>query len=275
MTPGFDHLLISSIKERIDNTIVQKLQAFKNVSLPLVADTTDDRMSGYGIVGGGTRQWVYDSSITGAVIPSTSAMAGNWQTNGHIDFKNHRVINTATTPGAPPTTLDVSLKHFNVYVSTQSDEELFANLASEIDAQTQTVKADSYYAPCIFVKFGRMMNEGFALGGEDKTMVDIKVSVFCKTDFELIAVGGVMRDMARTVTYLLDTTPLDEFNDLKARPWNFITEQNQLKAAGNPQIFIDEVYFNPIKSDALASKFPNIYIGLGNFKTFVVRNPRQ
>lgn len=278
MNLGLDHQYISSFKEQLDHTITKKLQAFKNVTLPLFLDTKDDRMSNYKIAGGGTRQWVYDSSVPGATIASLAG-AGNQWTGGHVDFKNNRILGPSSFTAAFPATLAVAQKHFNVYTTTKSDEDLFANMEFgapvEVKSQTKAVKADSYYAPCIFVKFGRTFNEGFALGGEDATNIDLKVTVFCRTEAELIAVGGVIRDMARTVIWLLDDTPLNEFNDLKARPWSFEAEQAAAALAGQPRIHIEDVYFNPIKSDALASKFPNVSIGLGSFKTFMVRNPRQ
>lgn len=278
MNLGFDHLYISSFKERLDHLITSKLEAWKNVSVPLILDTKDDRLSYYSVANGGNRQWVYDSSIVGANIASTDSLSGAWE-DAHVDFRNARIISETQNLTTAPATLNVAQKYFNVYVSSFSDQDLFAKLAydqaPELTSQTEPAKNDSYFAPCVFVKTGRTMNEGWALGGEDKTSFDIKVTVFARSEAELIAIGGVIRDMNQTATYLFDYTPLNEFNDLKNRPFNFRTKMQEMAALGQPKIIIEECYFNPIKSDALNSKLPNIFIGLGTFKTFVTRHPRQ
>jgi hypothetical protein len=142
-------------------------------------------------------------------------------------------------------------------------------------SQTAAVKADSYYAPCIFVKLASTHNEGLAVGGLDKTYYDIKVTAFVRTEAELIALGSVIRDLKNTATFVLNDTPLNEFNDLKARPWSFASKMGEMAGLGQPKIIIEDSYFNPLKSDVLTTKFPNVFIGVGTFKVFVARYPRQ
>jgi hypothetical protein len=103
----------------------------------------------------------------------------------------------------------------------------------------------------------------------------MKVTCFCKTETELLSLGSVFRDLKNTTMVLLSSTPLNEFNDLKARPWNFTTAVGASVSAGNPTIHIDSATFNPIKSDNINSKLKNVYVGLANFTIFVVRSPRQ
>lgn len=276
MNLGLDHLYISSFKERLDHLITNKLQAYKNIAVPLLVDAKEDRLSGYKTANGGNRQWVYDSSVAGATIAAPAGSSG-WATS-KVDFKNARLVAAGSTTVAPPATLNVAQKHFNIYVSSSTDEELFTQLfgnKNEVITQTEAIRADNFYAPCIFVKMGRTYNEGHALGGEDRTYFDIRVSAFVRSEFEMLAVGGVIRDMKNTMTFLLDETPLDEFNDLKERPWSFSGKMAELATAGAPKIMIEDCYFNPIKSDAINNKIPNVYIGLGTFKTFMVRHPRQ
>lgn len=279
MIIGFDHLYISSIKERIDHLITNKLQAYTNATVPLFEDTTDDRLASYRIAAGGNTQWVYDSSVTGATIASSAGFSGDWQ-NAKVDFRNSRIVAPGSAVGSIPATIQAAKKYFNVYVTSTPDEELvmkldFEGRADDSQIQTAAPGADKYYGPCIFVKPGRTKNEGFALGGQDKTYFDIKVSVFARSEAELLAVGGVLRDMNQTATYLLDETPLNEFNDLKERPWSFRDKMAEMAGLAQPKIYIEDCHFNTIKSDGLNSKLPNMYIGLGAFKTFLVRYPRQ
>lgn len=276
---NFDQLYVSSFKERLDHLITNKLQAYTNVSAPLFANTTDDRLSSYKIASSRNKQWVYDSSVSGATIASSSGLSGGWQ-NAKVDFRNGRIVAPGNVTTPVPTSINVAEKYFNVYVSSDPDEELvlkldFLNKENDSQTQTKAITGDTFYGPCIFVKPGRTKNVGHEIGGKDRTYFDFKVSVFARSEAELLAVGGVIRDMNQTATFLLDSTPLNEFHDLKDRPWSFSDEMGAMRALGQPKIFIEDCYFNPIKSDALNTKLPNIHIGLGTFRTFVVRSPRQ
>lgn len=279
MNNTFDHKLISSFKEYLDHKIVEKLGAWKNSVVSLYLDASDDRMVNYKKVAAGPQQWLYDSSISGAIIADPTQFTNTGWKVAKTDFKNARFLVPINTTGAVPASGSVAVKHFNSYVSSKDDEELFENTIfdypPEMFAKTTSSQADSYHSPCYFVKFTRTMNKGFAMGGLDQTIFNMKVTCFCKTEGELLGIGSVFRDLNKTSTYILNNTPLNEFDDLKNRPWSFHTEILAAQASGNPMIFIDESIFNPIKSDNINSKFKNVYIGLGNINISVIRYSRQ
>ena len=272
----FDHQLFSSFKEKLDNAILRKLGAFQNVTIDLIEDTKDDRSASYSIAASNGRQWVYDSSIAGATIASSDALGGDW-TGSNVDFTNGRLIGSSGLVDPAPS-INVAQKYFNSYMTTKSDEELFNQVyfdeGNEQIAQTEAVKGDSYYSPSYFVKLAKTNNEGFAFGGEDKTNYMINVSVFVRTEFELLAIAGVFRDMANTSGHVLDSTPLNEFSDLKDGPWSYADEMVAMKAAGAARFHIESVEVNPITSELLGKKLSNISIGLARFKLFSVRTPR-
>ncbi len=279
MNVTFDHKLISSFKEYLDHKVVENLGAWKNSVVSLHLDTGDDRLVKYKKVSAGPQQWLYDSSIFGATIASPQQFSGTGWQAAKTDFKNARFLVPSGTTGAVPTSGLVAVKHFNSYVSSKDDEELFENTLfdypPEMFVKNSASKADSYHAPCFFVKYTRTMNKGFAMGGLDQTTFNMKVTCFCKTEGELLGMASVFRDIKNTSTYVLNNTPLNEFDDLKSRPWSFHDEITAAQASGNSMIYIDESIFNPIKSDNINSKFKNIYIGLGNINISVYRYPRQ
>jgi hypothetical protein len=274
----FDHAYISSLKEYIDRKIIEKLSAFRVADIPLFLQTGDDKRAGYKVLSAGTRQFLYDSGISNSIV-NASTLSGGWQ-NGKVDFKNSKILlPAATATTSTPSVINGAYKLYNSYVTSKSDEELFLSMEfgknPEQITQTGAVKSDSFYSPCYFYKLGKTSNEGFSFGGLDRSNFDIKMTVFTNSEADLFAIGGVIRDISNTVCYLLNSTPLNEFNDLKSRPWNFYSVMEQMKAIPQPKIHIEKTDFYPIKSDAIKSKLPNAYIGVANIKSFLTRYPRQ
>lgn len=279
MNYPIDLSILSSFKEYLDHKVVEKLGAWKNSSLSFFVDSTDDRMVNYKKIGAGPRQWLYDSSISGATIADpTQFTPTGWQA-AKTDFKNARFVAPSGVAGAVPTSGTVAVKHFNSYLTTRDDEELFENtnfgFPPEMASKTAASKADSYHSPCYFVKMTNTRNEGLAFGGLDKTIYNVRVTCFAKTEAELISLASVFRDIKNTNTMVLNETPLNEFNDLKSRPWNFHTEITEAQASGNLVITVNDSNFNPLKSDNINSKLSNVFVGLGNFDIYVARYPRQ
>ncbi len=156
---NIDLAFISSIKEYVDRSIIQKLGAWKVADIPLFSKT-DDKKSAYKILASGPRQWVFDSGITNSIV-SASGLAGGWSA-AQVDYKNSRLLlPAATATTGNPATVNGAYKLYNSYVSSLSDEELF--LATdfgknpEMLTQTAGTNADSYYSPCYFYKLGRTM----------------------------------------------------------------------------------------------------------------------
>lgn len=269
----FDLTLISTLKEYIDFKLISKLNAWKNEDITLTVDTTDNRLVKYRKYQGPSRQWVYDSSVSGANIANPSGFpTSGWKT----DFVNSRFIIPTGQTGVAPSSVNIAIKHFNSYVSSFDDQELFENtIFSPPEMLDKQPKPDSFHAPCYFVKMFQTNNEGFAFGGLDKTNFNIKITIFCKNERELLVFGSVIRDLKGLSVPLLSSTPLNEFNDLKSRPWNLVNELNSAESAGNSFIHIEDSSFNSLKSDNINSRAKNAFLGLGNLKVFVTRYPRQ
>lgn len=276
MNPTIDHYILSSFREFLDYKVMTKLSAFEPKTLNLYRDSTDDRMSGhYSLYSSGNPQWVYDSSI--ASVPSSVSHSGGTKNRGddnmRIDFKNGRIImdsgSTLTSP-----TINCNVKYFNSYVATLPDEQLFINTLFKREPEqkdiTSHVKGDSFFGPCYFIKMFTGFNEGFELGGLDKTIYNIRVFILTRSEFELIALGGIMRDLYLCSFGVLDSTPLNEFGDLKTVGWDYTTSP---KTRGRCEI--EDVRFVRIEPTSLASQFASIYPAFCNFKIFTTRFTRS
>lgn len=273
-----DFITISSFKEYVDHAVLEKLDAWENVTLNLFENETSSRLGGASVLSSSPQQLVYDSSISGATIASSLSFSNDsWKTS-MVDFKNAAFINTGVPTGIAPSSTSAAVKRFNSYISTRDDVELFENVVFDRSPELfepYSTKLDSYYSPCYFIKLTNSRNEGLAFGGLDKTNYTIKITAFCNDEYDAISLGGVFRDMKSRNIQILNNTPLNEFNDLKTAPWNYKNEIISANASGSPVIEIQDVSFNFIKSDNLLNKLSNSFICLATFDVYVARYPRQ
>lgn len=282
----FDYNLFSTFREYLDYKVCSVLGAYRDVNaLELVEDTSDTKIAGmYKTLAGRSQQWVYDASL-GSNIASASEFAGTDWENAIIDFKNARVHMPTATSDADPPTIAVAEKHFNSYITTQTDQEIYMSLA--VDAERRNKEGDTtsgtftpyddYSSPAYFLKLFRTMNKPLGYGGLDQSFFEINVTAFCNNEAEMIGLGSVFRDMQHRSFFLFDQTPLTYYNGLKPdfSSYSFEEYTNDMKIATQPQVFIEEVMFNPVKSDGTNNKLPNINIGIGKFKLFIARYPRK
>jgi len=286
MSPIFDYNLFSTFREYLDYKVCKQLNAFREVSsLELVEDTSKTRISGINkSLGSRSNQWVYDHSL-GSTVAKASEFAGTDWENSIIDYKNGRVNLAASTSDANPASIQMSEKIFNSYITTKTDEEIFMKYATDAERRNlegETTSGtinpfDSYRSPAYFLKLFRTLNKPLGYGGLDQTFFEINVTTFCESEAQMIGLGSVFRDMQHRSFFLFEDTPLDYYDNLKSgfEDYSFEDYTNQMKANNQPQVFIEEVMFNPIKSDGTNNKLPNINIGIGKFKLFVARYPRQ
>ena len=119
MKPQFQHELTTSFMLWADNYIVRKADAFTNFTSTFYANDTDDRLDPT-LVGYSSphKQWVYDSSIEGANVPSGVYNDGTFLSRGdnglQFDFDNGRALFDSSF-GTTNTTVSgsYSVKDFN------------------------------------------------------------------------------------------------------------------------------------------------------------------
>jgi hypothetical protein len=269
-----DHDIISSFKEFLSYSLLNDLEAFRNVNVPLYATTPARRFAGKDVYGSPFAQWVYDSSIAGANIPSGVGALNRGVSGLSIDFKNGRVL---VNSGVPITgSIPVSIPDFNIYVTTTSAQKIFLEnkfeYAPYLKAPTSAIKADSIIAPCIFVSYTSTENVPFQLGGVESTNFSIQVAVFADNLHHLMGVQKVIRDMSDRVFPTLSLTPFNELNDLKYGYWDYTLVQ-QLNGNQENLIHINDTSFRILDLDYVNEKHPNILVGLGNVSISKFRRP--
>lgn len=266
-----DHKVLSSFKEYLSYKVLNDLQAYQNRNVNLYEYPSTIRIKNKSVYGSPYAQWVYDSSVSGANVPtgiysgSGSGVIGRSGAQSlKLDYKNGRAIMASGNTGMS-LTANVAVKEINFYTTSDSEERLiFENtyqVLPDIQAATNYVPPDTVIAPCIFCKLMDVKADELSLGGMTYAEWKIRVIAICATEAQIIGVGSVIRKMFGDVFPLLDSTPLDELNDIKSPPWNYVSNLSSI--ANDKIIYVDDVMFRYKEIDSFAKKNPRLLLGIG------------
>ena len=258
-----DHDVISSLKEFINHRILDDLDGYRNITTSLYPYSGSRRFSGKQIYSSPYSQWVYDSAITGAQIPSGVGSLSRGTSGLILDFKNGRVLVNSGTPINDQ--IQVSIPDFNVYVTTTPFQKLVLEgkfmYPPYLKPATEAGKSDALIAPCIVFSLMATTSQPFELGGVDSSNFLVQVGVLSDKMYHLMGVQKIIRESARRVFPLCSLTPLNEYNDLKEGYWNYDTVKDF--ATSSQLLYISKTSFRIIDSDFINDKHPNLYMGIG------------
>ncbi len=269
MKRTFVNDLNSSLVLWIDHLLLSEGQAFRNVGSKYYP-TYDDQHPSYTIFTAPYKQIVYDSSISGAIIPSGVYINGNYNPRGtgtlSLDFQNDRAI-FQTGSKSWNVSGNFSVKDFNIYTTTKSDEELVfdkrIDFYSEFPIKPTGFTPDKIVAPAIFIRMGQIENDPFTFGGEYNTSVNFKAIILADSDYMLSAVGNILADQKNKNFQLLPITPFNELYDLKSGYFNYNEVVNQYYDS-RKMVYVESVDYTRVTA-ALNTKNPDMQVGIVDF----------
>lgn len=267
-----DHKVISSFKEYLSYKLLQERQAYTNKTLPLYQYTPNRRFLGKQTYGSPYSQWVYDSSVSGAQVPTGVSGLSRGQSGMSIDFKNGRlIVNSGVSVSA---TINVSVPDFNIYVTTTSVQKILLEkkflYAPDLLAANQPISPDAIVAPCIFISYVNTVNDLHSLGGVDESKFTMQVVVFADNMQKLLGVQRVIRDINRQVFPIIPSTPLNELNDLKYDYWDYRMLLDYIDDPDN-FLYVNKTTFRILDLDYINQEHPNIIVGMGSVDLSVYR----
>ncbi len=233
MKRTYVHDLYSSFVLYFDHTLLTKGDAYTNVN-SLLYPINDDRLKSFSVFGSPFKEWVYDSSVSGAQIPSgvysNDVFIPRGQSGLQLDFNNGRVIFSGGT-NVSPVSGQFSAKEFNIFTTTKSDQELIfeqrIDFASQFPQSPSGIPGDKVVAPAIFIRFGSMTSDPFSLGGEYNTKVPARAIILSDSNYALDGVGNIFVDQKEKNFLVFSQTPLNEFGDLKTGYYNYFDYLNE------------------------------------------------
>ena len=126
MKEQFQHKLTTSFFLWFDNFLLTKGEAFSNKTGDLFYYSDDRLDATYKAYGSPYKQWVTDSSITGATVPSGVYIGGNFSGRDDgvvLDFDNGRALVSGSSTDLTVTG-SFAVKDFNVYITNDTEEDL-------------------------------------------------------------------------------------------------------------------------------------------------------
>ena len=282
MIEQFQHRATTSFLLWFDNFLLRKGEAFSNQTGKFF-NYADDRLdSRYKPYGSAYKQWVTDSSIPNAVVPSGVHISGTFVPRSNsliIDFENGRVLASGVAASAPITG-SFSVKDFNVYFTNDSEDDLIVERKyiqnSRISSPDESyISPYDQVVPAIFLSSDSMKNDGFAFGGMDTTKINMKAVILAENAYQLDGVLSIFADSynENICNVPFSGHPQTEYGDLKNGSYSYATLKSTY--ASNTSFFINSVNASKLTDKARTTLTDNLYVGFLDFEIHQQRYSRQ
>ncbi len=303
MIPQFHHKATTSFALWFDHYLTYTAEAYSNKqgNLYYMADERlpmypDDPVDGLISYNSEYKQWLYDSDVSGAYIPSGAYIdTGNGvynfcprgQSGLSIDFDNGRVLLSGvyfpTNYQDLKIKSDFAVKDVNIYLADDTEENLVIQNKYNVNSRTTPDLGEGTglqpyqpVAPAAFISMERTENTPFAFGGEDMTHLYYRVIFFAENLYQLDGAMAVCADaFNRAIVNLgYESYPLDEYGDLKTGHFSY-TEAVKNCKSDEPIMFIDDVKSSKISDRLSKTTNPDLYLGFIDFEVNQARFPRS
>lgn len=229
MRPQYIHDAASSFVLWLQNRLQGTGQGYVNVtgSLYLQADSS---VNGYEYASP-YRQWVYDSSVAGADIPSGFyTSSGQYLTRASgvvLNFVNGRVVSAANW--GPSISGSYSRSEVNVYLSSTEEVDFVLEQAygtnPNVSYALTGLQGRVLAAPLVMVTPSRGNNIPWALGGTKASENALSCFILTPNAYLQDAVVSLCQDAYSTYIPLATyaDVPITASGDLKTVPWSYCT----------------------------------------------------
>lgn len=205
MQPQFLNKLNSSLYLFVDHELLASGEAYSNASSLFYDQTSSqDRNSGFLTYSSPYQGFVYDSSITGASVPTGLYVGGVFTPvgSGGLEAINYD-RGEAYFSSAPVGNVsgDFSVKDLNLELTSLPETTILFETKYELNPRvSQTLSynnPDSRTMPIIFIKPRKSHNEEVAMGGFEESMDVYRMFIFTDNQFNLDATCSILRDSVR------------------------------------------------------------------------------
>lgn len=283
MIEQFQHKVSTSFMLWFDNFLLKKGRAFQNKSslfYPYVDDRLDSRFNTFGSP---FKQWVTDSSISGANIASGVWVNGFFTGRSEtvrLDFDNGRALMSGFLINpAIPVSGSFAQKEFNVYFTNESEDDLLISGTFKENPKIHSgpigpIPPYDQVIPAIFIGNQGAKNKPFAFGGEDTTTIYLKAIVIAENGYQLDGVLSIFADSKNEIINMIpfDQYPITEYGDLKNGFYSY--EQLKADTNGQPFFYIEDVTTSKLTDKARKAISSEVYIGFVDFEIAQQRYPR-
>jgi len=281
MKPQFIHSATTSFFLWFDNYLIKKGEAFSNKTGKLY-HYADDRLDPrFETFGSPYKQWVTDSSISGANIPTGIFINGvqKNRSDGIIfDFDNGRILSSGISQN-DFVTGSFAVKDFNIYFTNETEEDLlidrkFVANPRVYSPQENYVNPYDAVIPAIFLSSSTVKNDPFSFGGEDTTKILMKAVILAENSYQLEGILSIFADSKQSVfpTIPFEAHPITEYGDLKSGFYSYEALKSQYQ--NNQLFFVNDVDTSKLSDKSSKSLTNDLYVGFIDFEIHQQRYPR-
>jgi len=266
MKEQFVHTLTNSFMLWFDHFLLEKGEAFSKQTGTFYHTPDDFLDDSYVPFSSPYKQFVTDSSIAGAVLPT--AIAGG---SHYIDYNNGRIVETGSNYTSSSTiTGTFAVKDFNIYFTNETEDDLVVENKYEVNSRIPTYNESGIapydqVVPAVFLSTATMQNQGFAFGGEEATTVRANAVVLSDDPYKLDGVLSIFGDSHNEVFSPIPMSghPMNEYGDLKDGTYSYNTLSNAYNSK-NP-FLVDNVTTSKLTDKARKSLANDLYVGFIDF----------
>jgi hypothetical protein len=276
MKPQFQHKVVTSMMLWFENYFLNKAEAYSTETGKFTYYSDIALPAGYKAYGSEYKQTVYDSSLTGAYVPSGVYINGSFSGFNNstlfFDHLNGRVIASGLTTGANITG-KFSPKQISIYFTNDIEENVILNVQERLNQNV--ANPHEFYTPyeqklpAIYLSNQSMQNKPFAFGGMNETITKTTAVILANQAYELDCVLSVFADSYNENIPIcdFDSNPLNEFGALKTGYYSYKDIKNKYKE----QIFIKNVNSSKMSDKVSANLLKQLYIGFVDFELSIHR----
>lgn len=277
----------SSIFLWLNNILAQKGSGFYNAGSNFYP--TSQTFSNLYTYSSPYSQFISDSSISGAIVPTGIYINNNFVGSGisgfwGFNYEKGKAYFTSPLPSTATVSGSFSLKDFNISLSNLPEEQILfetkMSLRPKIANSITGQSTDELSYPAIFIKNNGYKNEAFSFGGTDLTKVSYNFIIFADSKYQLDAVESLLCDSVRSYIPILEPEemPYDYYGRLKNNYFNYQTIKNQKPAGGMSSAWIEDIEksnFNQMIYEDLKKVNPDAFFSVIKLTACTARNPRS
>jgi hypothetical protein len=272
MIEQFQHKLTTSFFLWFDNFLLEKGEAYTNTTGEFFYYEDSRLDDTYKAYGSPYKQWVTDSSITGATIPTGVFINDSFsgRNNGVVlDFDNGRALVSGSATDSSITG-EFAVKDFSVYLTNDTEDDLIVENKYAVNSRLPSgpltyIAPYDDVVPAVFLSVADTQNEPFAFGGMQDTVVHAKAVIMAEDTYQLDGVLSIFMDSVNEVLTPIPMSgyPITELGDLKDDTYSYTGKEEDY--ATETKFFIDKVRTSKL-SDRTRSVLANeLYIGFIDF----------
>ena len=273
MIEQFQHKLTTSFSLWFDNFLLTKGEAFSNKTGQLFYYSDSRLDARYKAYGSPYKQWVTDSSIAGATIPTGVSVVGagtSGRDDGVVfDFNNGRVLLSGSNTDLTITG-EFAVKDFSVYLTNDTEDDLIIENKYVVNSRLPYASEGAIapyddVVPAIFLSTAQAENTPYAFGGMQDTQIQAKAVVIAEDTYQLDGVLSIFMDsIDETITPIpMSGYPTTELGDLKGGSYNYTGKESEY--TGQINFYVDKVRTSKLSDRTRRELANELYIGFIDF----------